>query len=234
MRLRLLALGIGLALCLPWSAQAAPLRAIVAFSGQPAPSRPLGYFLRPNGILPIAPPSPDPRRETVLEVMPLAGSPKLLPERAGVPPLPTEQTVRVFGQRLLPRQLLLLPGGTLTLRNDDQRPVTVELSPALPGKPSILLLPGQAQSIRLSSAGELSLSLREQPSLPVHVLLPLHLATHLEVSEQGTMAVATLDVPPGRYVVRLRVPGGEVWQQEVDVPADGRELSLKASLGAER
>ena len=136
--------------------------------------------------------------------------------------------------RLLPRQLLLLPGGTLTLRNDDQRPVTVELSPALPGKPSILLLPGQAQSIRLSSAGELSLSLREQPSLPVHVLLPLHLATHLEVSEQGTMAVATLDVPPGRYVVRLRVPGGEVWQQEVDVPADGRELSLKASLGEER
>ena len=205
----------------------------LSLSGQPAPSRPLGYFLRPNGILPIAPPSPDPRRETVLEVMPLAGSPKLLPERAGVPPLPTEQTVRVFGQRLLPRQLLLLPGGTLTLRNDDQRPVTVELSPALPGKPSVLLLPGQAQSIRLSSAGELSLSLREQPSLPVHVLLPLHLATHLEVSEQGTMAVATLDAA---RTLRGAAAGARRRSvaAKVDVPADGRELSLKASLGEER
>lgn len=235
MRLRWIPLFFGFLCVLPFQrlAHAVPLRAIVSFSGQPAPTRPLGYFLRPNGVLPIAPPSPDPRREAVLEVVPQSPSEKLSAEQAGIPPLPAQQTVRVVGQRLLPRLLLLAPGGELSLRNEDQRAVTVELSPALPGQPSILLQPGQVQTIRPSS-GELSLLLREQPSQAVRVLSPTHLATHLQLGEQGMMAVATLDVPPGRYVVRLRVPGGALWQEEVDVPPSGRELSLKASLGEER
>ncbi len=236
MRLRHILLHFGIAAfgLGPTPSFAEPLRVIVSFAGQPAPTRPLGYFLRPNGILPIAPPSPDPRREAVLEVLPAPGSPKLpAPSFAGAP-LPDKLSLRILGQRILPRLALLAPGGVIELANEDHLPVTVELSPALPGQPSIQLAAGQTQKIPAPPSGELSLLVREQPATPVRVLAPTHLATHLLLGEQGTMAVATLDVPAGKYQVRLRVPGGSSWQEEVVVPSGGRELSLRASLGEDR
>lgn len=219
---------------LPTLAAAAPLRAIVYFQGQTSPTKPLGYSLRPNGILPLAPPSPDPRREAVLEVIPLAPAPSALVSSAGLPPLPKQQELRVFGQRLLPRVALLSPGGELVLRNDDQSPVTVELVPALAGQLSLVLAPGEVRSFKLAQAGELSLLIRELSQSQATVLLPRHLATHLTLSEVGTMAVATLEVPPGRYQVRLRMAGGASWQEEVVVDDKGRELSLHATLGEDR
>ncbi len=236
MHLRHTLLHLGIAACLlgPSPSLAEPLRVIVSFAGHPAPTRPLGYFLRPNGILPIAPPSPDPRREAVLEVLPDAGSPKLpVPSAIGAP-LPVRQSLRILGQRILPRLSLVAPGGVIELSNEDQQSVTVELSPALPGQPSLRLAAGQTQKIPVPPSGDLSLLVREQPATLVRVLAPAHPAMHLVLGDQGTMAVATLDVPAGKYQVRLRVPGGSPWQEEVVVPPGGRELSLKASLGEER
>jgi len=226
-----LLLAVGL---LPTLAAAAPLRAIVHFQGQTAPTKPLGYSLRPNGILPLLPPSPDPRREAVLEVIPLATVPSALIASSGLAPLPKQQELRVFGQRLLPRMPLLSPGGELVLRNDDPAPVTVELLSALAGQVSLVLAPGEVRSFKLAQAGELSLLIRELPHAQATVLLPRHLATHLTLSEVGTMAVATIEVPPGRYRVRLRMAGGASWQEEVVVDERGRELSLHATLGEER
>lgn len=219
---------------LPGQGRAAPLRTIVYFQGQAATPRPLGFWLRPNGILPIAPPTPDPRREAVLEILPLPPTPPLPAQVIGVVPLPKQQTLRLFGQRLLPRLLLLAPGGELQLRNDDEQPVTIELVPSPPGQPSLRLAPGASQSLRLPQSGELSLHVRERSQAQATVLRPLHLATHLLLSEVGKVAVATVDVPPGRYQVRLRMPTGSLWQEEVVVERDGRELSLHVSLGEER
>ena len=85
-----------LGLFLPGQGRAAPLRTIVYFQGQAAPQRPLGFWLRPNGILPIAPPTPDPRREAVLEIIPLPPTPPLPAQVIGVVPLPKQQTLRLF------------------------------------------------------------------------------------------------------------------------------------------
>ncbi len=219
---------------LPVQGRAAPLRTVVYFQGQAAPQRPLGYWLRPNGILPIAPPTPDPRREAVLEIIPLPPTPPLPAQVIGVVPLPKQQTLRLFGQRLLPRLSLLAPGGELQLRNEDEQPVTIELVPAPPGQPSLRLEPGASQTLHLPQSGELSLHVRELPQAQATVLRPLHLATHLVLSEVGKVAVATVDVPQGRYQVRLRMPTGSLWQEEVVVERDGRELSLHVSLGEDR
>ena len=100
--------------------------------------------------------------------------------------------------------------------------------------PIARLAPGASQTLNLPQSGELSFHVRELPQAQATVLRPLHLATHLVLSEVGKVAVATVDVPPGRYQVRLRMPTGSLWQEEVVVERDGRELSLHVSLGEER
>lgn len=78
----------------------------------------------------------------MLEIIPLPPTPPLPAQVIGVVPLPKQQTLRLFGQRLLPRLSLLAPGGELQLRNEDEQPVTIELVPAPPGQPSLRLAPG--------------------------------------------------------------------------------------------
>lgn len=212
-----------------WSlpAQAAPLRAIVHFQGQAAPQRPLGFWLRPNGLLPIAPPSPDPRKEAVLEVIALQKQPP------SVLPQPKTQLVRVVGGRLLPRLSLIAPGGELQIKNEVDRRVTVELLPAQAGRTSLVLEPSSLTKLVVSE-GELSLLVAGPPRAQATVIVPTFLATQLSVSESGKVAVATVDVPPGRYMVRLRLPAGSSWQEEVVVGSDGTELPLHVQLGEER
>lgn len=208
-------------------AWAAPLRAIVHFQGQAAPQRPLGFWLRPNGLLPIAPPSPDPRKEAVLEVIAHTPQPSL------GPPQPKTQRVRVVGGRLLPRLSLLSPGGALEIKNEADKPVTVELLPAQAGRTSLVLAPSSLTKLVLSE-GELSLLIAGPPRAQATVIIPSFVATQLSVSDAGKVAVATVDVPPGRYTVRLRLPMGSSWQEEVVVDRDGTELPLHVQLGEDR
>lgn len=208
-------------------AWAAPLRAIVHFQGQAAPQRPLGFWLRQNGMLPIAPPSPDPRREAVLEVIALQKQP------ATVAPQPKTQRVRIVGGRLLPRLSLLAQGGELTLSNETDRSVMVELLPAQAGRTSLLVSPSSQTKLSVSGE-ELTLLIAGPPKAQATVIVPSFIATQLSISESGKVAVATVDVPPGRYSVRLRLPAGASWQEEVLVGSDGAELPLHVQLGEDR
>jgi hypothetical protein len=210
-------------------AWAAPLRVIVHFQGQAGPQRPLGFWLRPNGMLPIAPPSPDPRREAVLEVLPK--QPMKPPPTAGSQP--KSQLVRIVGGRLLPRLSLLEPGGELTLKNETDRPATVELLPAQAGRTSLLVPPSSQTKLSLSGDA-LTLLIAGPPKAQATVIVPSFIATQLSRSESGKVAVATVDVPPGRYSVRLRLPAGASWQEEVVVGSDGTELPLHVQLGEDR
>ncbi len=184
------------------SAHAADLVVIVSFSGQPGPTRPLGYVLQPNGMLPIGPPVSDPRREAVIEVFAAQAQTPRPDLRSLVRAPPQTQTLTILGQRFLSHLLLLAQDGVLLLRNDDTTEHTVELVPALVRWPSVRLGPKETVSLRMPQADTLKLSLRTQPFEQATVYAPPHPAMHLALGPTRTMGVARFDVPPGRYRLR--------------------------------
>ncbi|HMU39635.1 MAG TPA: hypothetical protein PKE31_11555 [Pseudomonadota bacterium] len=213
------------------SLHAAPLRVIVSFSGRSAPLKPPGYWLWENGVVPAAPPSPDPRQEAVVEVFRARSPTQPTLPVSHAPLLPREQTVFVVGKHLPHRLLLLAPSGALFVENQNTTAVTLELVPALPGLPSISVPPKTRKAVPWPAQGELSFGMPDQPEQRTTVLCPTEYASHLVLGEPRVIGVASFEVATGPYVVKLRLPSSLAWQNTVDVPDGGKELSLTATLG---
>jgi hypothetical protein len=212
-------------------AVAAPVHAIVHFrqglSALADTNRPakLGYVRVQNGVLPIAPPLQDPRADAVLMLEPPAG---LAPSPAPAPMAGTPAIeIKLYGLRLSPAVVLVPPGASVILRNEDRLPVTLRCASAPTLLPSTALQPGAKLAVTLPSRGEFAIDSPEYPHLRGLLLAPRGFASRLTLSEFGTVGVAHLEVPPGTYQAKILLAGRVAASTQVMVAPSGVEFMLQ-------
>lgn len=218
------------------SAAGAPVHAIVYF-GSSGPSSTaaaveegagasdrLGYVRLPNGVLPIASPAVDPKADALLLIEPIGGDATALPTSELAKEAADQ---RLYGMRLVPAVLMVKAGTRVSLRNDDRQPVSLRCaeSPAL--FPSEALQPGAQITITAPAAETLTITSPDYPHLRGLWLSPRGVSTRLAVGDQGTVGVAKLDLPEGRYQLTLLVGTRIAFRRELAVPAKGSEFVVR-------
>jgi hypothetical protein len=205
---------------------AAPLHAIVHLRPESPPVKRRGYALVVNGVLAIAPPLHDARRDALLLLEPQPGT---LPTALGAAAAPGAE-LRLYGARAIPQVVTISPAGPpLVVRNDERRAVTLRLPQAPELLPAPSLQPGQQLRISPLVPAELELRSAEYPELAATLLVTTSVATRLEFSPLGEVGVAHLELPEGHYRARLYFRHRYVAEQSVTVTSDGAELVLRAA-----
>ncbi len=211
-------------------ASAAPVHAIVHFRqglgalADTSRTAKLGYVRLQNGVLPIAPPLADPRVDAVLVLEPPAG---LAPPVTPPVPAGTSIEVKLYGLRFLPAVVLVPPGVSVILRNEDRLPVTLRCPSNTALLPSTPLAPGSKLAVTLPGHGEFVIESPEYPHLRGLLLAPRGIASRLTLSEYGTVGVAQLDVAPGTYQAKLLFAGRVAASTQVMVAPSGAEFVLQ-------
>lgn len=232
-----LAPAVLLGLCSPAairSAAGAPVHAIVYF-GSSGPSSGavaveegasdrIGYVRLPNGVLPIAPPAVDPKADALLLIEPIGGDASGLPT-SEPPKEATEQ--RLYGMRLAPAVLLVKAGTKVSLRNDDRQPVSLRCAEAPTLFPSDALQPGAQVTVTAPASETLTITSPDYPHLRGLWLSPRGVSTRLAVGDQGSVGVAKLDLPEGRYQLTLLIGARIALRRELAVPAKGAEFVVR-------
>jgi hypothetical protein len=186
----------------------------------------LGYVRLPNGVLPIAPPPLDPKADALLLIDPVGAEPAATPLPASEGPKEAAEQ-RLYGMRLLPPLLLVKAGAKVALRNDDRQPVSlrcVEAPALLPSEP---LAPGAQITVTVPAGETLTITSPDYPHLRGLWLSPRGLATRLSVGDQGSVGVAKLDLPEGRYQLTLLAGSRVLLRRELVVPAKGTEFVVR-------
>lgn len=214
-------------------AAAAPVHAIVYFgasgpaSGSPAieeaASDRIGYVRLPNGVLPIAPPAVDPKADALLLIEPIGDGPALPASEPAKEAL--EQ--RLYGMRLAPPVLLVKAGTKVSLRNDDRQPVSLRCAEVPTLFPNEALQPGAQITITAPAAETLTITSPDYPHMRGLWLSPRGVSTRLTVGDQGSVGVAKLDLPEGRYQLTLLVGARIALKRELAVPAKGAEFVVR-------
>ena len=212
----------------------AAVRAIVHLPRPSGPPKTVGYVCVENGVLPIAPPHRDPRREAIVVLQPVqpdggGDEQAARPTSPGAPP--KSVNIRIFGMRFLPEVVAVPPGAQVVLRNDDRLPVTLQsreaprlfAAAALPPGGTLVLAPPSGDS------GTISISSAEYPQMRATLLVPRGPHRVVKWSPGGEAGVAELEVAPGVYQARLFFAHHYVASQAVSVPESGTEVVLRAA-----
>ena len=212
----------------PSVASAAPLLAVVHF--QPSTgellestrtSR-LGYVRTENGVLPIAPPLLDPRKDALLVLVPQGDKTPALT----TPAAPTSVELRLYGLRILPAVSVVAAGATVTIRNEDRLPLTLRCPQAPSLLPKEPLPPGGKLQVTLPPGAEFTVESPDYPHLRASLLNPSGLATKLNISELGTVGLSRLDIPAGDYEAQVLLAGRVTSTQKLTIGAQGAELVM--------
>lgn len=218
----------GLVICLATCLGAAPALAATVRGTVTLPPEPRtldtrdGHWRVENGILPIAPRVPDPRTEVVVT---LEGGPDA--ERTDKP-APPPVTVELHGLRLDPKVAVAEVGASITFKNSDRVPHTLYFENADSLLPPAPLPSGQSRSVTLHAAASYRVRDEEFPHVQgtVVVVETPHAAI---VDDKGAFK---LDVPEGKYTLKLYWRGNWVMSQPLDVSAKTTEVALTVPAGA--
>lgn len=197
------------------SARATPVRGIVtlALDSRASGTHHATYWRLDNGIVPIAPPSPDPRAEVVVLLEGGAAS------AASASPIPIE----IRGYRLDPPIVFGGLGTTVQFRNADKL-IHVPSTPASPTELSPAPIdPGQARTHKFGSLGAHSIRDLEFPHLQGWALIvDSGLVTRADPA--GTFKI---DAPPGRYTLKVFWRGEWLHERPIEVGPQPLDLDLK-------
>jgi hypothetical protein len=194
-------------------AEAATVRGQVALPPDPRTGEHEGHWRVENGVLPIGPRTPDPRTEVVVV---LDGG----PARAKKDDKPTVSAV-LHGMRLEPKVLVASTGATLSIKNEDRVPHSLFTD----GAPSLMAAEptpsNTTRTIKLATTGEYTVRDEECPHLEGTIVVTDAYAT--VVDEKGNFK---LDVPEGRYQLKVFYRGGWALTQPVEVGPRSTELKI--------
>lgn len=181
-----------------------------------APETRDGHWRIENGVLPLGPRVPDPRTE-VLVVLEGPSTIKKPDDKS-----PTV-TVELHGLRLDPKVVVVPVGATVVFKNSDRVPHTLYLENALAVMKPEPTPAGQSRSTRLMATAEYVLRDQEYPHIEgTLVVVQSPLAT--QVDDKGGFK---LDVPEGKYKLRVFWHGDWVLDQPLDVGPKTTDLSLQ-------
>lgn len=223
-------------------AAAAPVHAIVYFgssgtssgaAAEEGASDRIGYVRLPNGVLPIASPAVDPKADALVLIDPIGPIGPLGSSGGDANALPASEAAkesaeqRLYGMRFAPAVLLVKAGTRVSLRNDDRQPVSLRCAEAPSLFPSEPLQPGAQITITAPAAETLTITSPDYPHLRGLWLSPRGVSTRLAVGDQGSVGVAKLDLPEGRYQLTLLVGSKIAFRRELAVPAKGTEFVVR-------
>jgi hypothetical protein len=210
---------VGLAaLLLAVSAQAATVRGTVVLPPEPRAPDQDAHWRVENGILPIAPRMPDPHLDVVVVLDNAAPHKESLPNA----------TVELRGLRLDPRVAFISVGGTVEFKNLDRVPHVLYVERATSMMPPTPTPAGQTRAQKFFAAGEYPLRDDEYPHVEGTVLV---LATPYvaRLDEKGGFK---LEVPEGKYTMRVFWRGAWVVQQPLEVGPRTTEVTVQVPTGA--
>jgi hypothetical protein len=182
--------------------------------------RPLAYWRIENGVLPIAQPAAEPRREVVLALLPERAPPRR-PEGQLPPPVALEAKPL----RLEPRVAIAEVGAPIVVKNTDRAPRTLYLKDGEGFMPREATAPGAERTVRFTVAGEYTIADVDNPRATVVVVV---VATPFlaRADERGAFA---FDAPDGKYTLKAFFRGAWTDGQPVEI-AGGRARDATVRL----
>jgi len=196
----------------PRGALAATVRGTIAVPPEARPDGRDGRWRVDNGVLPIAPRSPDPRTEAVIVLEPQGGA---APTKAKAEAV----TVELHGLRADPRVAVATPGAQIVIKNGDRVPHTITVSRGALAPTS--LPAGQSHKLNIPVAGEYALTDEDWPHLEGNLLVTAGYTTTAD--ERGAWK---LDVPEGKYTLRVFYRGAWAHNQPLEVSGKSTEMSV--------
>jgi hypothetical protein len=204
------------------TASAATVRGSVSLPPEPRNNNREAHWRVENGVLPVGARVPDERLDVIIALGMLEGkdSPKTLPNA----------TVSVHGLRIDPRVIVLSVGGTVDLRNDDRVPHVFYVENG-----GSLMAPsptpaGKTRTQKFVAAGEYRIRDEEFPHIEAIVLV-LQTPHVARLDEKGNFK---LDVPEGKYRLRVFARGAWVVTQTLEVGSRTTEVTIKVPPPAEK
>jgi plastocyanin len=172
-----------------------------------------------NGVLPIGPRVPDPRTEVVVA---LDGQG---PKREA--PAATA-TAELHGLRLDPRVIVIGVGGTVEFKNSDRVPHTLYVEHATSLMGPTPTPAGQSRAQKFFAAGEYPIRDEEYPHVEATVLA-VQTPYTVRLDDKGGFK---LDVPEGKYTLRVFYRGRWVLSQPLEVGSHSTDVTLQVPAGA--
>jgi hypothetical protein len=180
----------------------------------PAPRAPPldAHWRVENGVLPIAPPTPDRHGEVVVVLDPEQ------PAKESI----ANTTVELYGLQLDPRIIWIGIGGSVDFKNADRVAHSLYLEHATSRVASLVTPAGQTRTQKFFAAGEYRVRDEEYPHVDGTVLV-VNTPFVTRLDAQGTFK---LDVPEGKYLLRLFWRDRWVTQRPITVGAHAIEINL--------
>jgi hypothetical protein len=200
------------------TAAAATVRGSVLLPAEPRAVDRDAHWRVENGVLPLGPRMPDPRLDVIVV---LEGAPN---SKAQLP----NATVDLHGLRLDPRVSVVPVGGSVEFKNDDRVPHTLYLE-----KATTLMAPtptpaGQTRAQKFYAAGEYRVRDEEYPHIDGTVLV-LQTPYAVRADEKGAFK---LEVPEGKYTLKVFYRDHWVVSQPLDVDAKTKEVAVQVPAAA--
>jgi plastocyanin len=207
-----------IAMLLCSTATAATVRGTVSLPPEPRGPDHDAHWRVENGIIAIGPRSPDPKLDVIVV---LEGA------RAAEARVPNA-TAELHGLRLDPRVVVVPVGGTVEFKNDDRLPHTLYVEHA-----TSLMKPeptpsGQSRTQKFYASGEYRVRDEEFPHVDGMVLV-LQSPYFARLDEKGQFK---LDVPEGKYTLRVFYRDRWVVTQPLDVAAHTTEVTIQVPATA--
>jgi hypothetical protein len=195
------------------AASAATVRGSVVLPPEPRAPDHDAHWRVENGVLPLGPRTPDPRLDVIVV---LEGAPNA---KAALP----NATVSLHGLRLDPRVSIVPVGGSVEFKNDDRVPHTLFIEKATTLMPPTPTPAGQTRTQKFFATGEYRVRDEEYPHIDGTVLVvQTPYATRLD--DKGNFK---LDVPEGKYTLKVFYRDKWVLTQPLEVDARTKEVALQ-------
>jgi plastocyanin len=221
-------LTLGILLCVTGRPAAAPVRGKVLFSEDPrGVARYHTYWRVPNGVLPVLPASQDVRTESVVVLYPqgtVTGA-QVAAAEAQEQKGPVKLEMKLSGLKLIPPVVVVTPGATVTLRNEDRQDHEINFicNPTGAVAPRQTIAGGETATLTFDKQGDCVLHSTEFAHLTGAVLV-VDRGFYGRLDASGAFQ---FDAPEGHYLARLFFRGSFAASQTIDVLAEGLELTLK-------
>jgi hypothetical protein len=167
-----------------------------------------------NGVLPVGPRTPDPRTEVVV-ALDGAGPKKEQPASSAVGEL--------HGLRLDPRVIIVGVGGTVEFKNSDRVPHTLYVEHGTTLMPPTPTPAGQSRLQKFFAVGEYPIRDEEYPHVEGTVLA-VQTPYVARLDDKGAFK---LEVPEGRYTMRVFCRGRWVVTQTLEVAAHSNDVTVQ-------
>ena len=201
------------------TAAAATVRGTVVLPAEPRVADHDMHWRVENGVLPIGPRVPDPRLDVlvVLEGAPTSSKTQL-----------PNATVTLHGLRLDPRVIAIPVGGAVDFKNDDRVPHTLYVDKATTLMPATPTPAGQTRTQKFYATGEYRIRDEEYPHVDGTVLV-VQTPYVARLDDKGGFK---LDVPEGKYTLKIFWHGHWAVSQPLEVTAHTSEVNLQVPAAA--